>query len=215
MPAPPPRLPKSADLYERWRARSAELEELERSSQEKLRLADLWSCQLQEIEAVAPAPAEDFQLENERRVLRNVVRIEETAGAAYAALYDAPESATAQLRIVTRRLEELARIDDGIADVIGTLQPAPIAVDEAAHALRRYLGKLEADPGRLDQVETRLAALEKLKRKYGATVEEVLAFLHDVRKQLATVENSNERRVLPCARKPTACRLLTSRRRGS
>jgi DNA repair protein RecN (Recombination protein N) len=185
-----------ADLHEHWRARSAELEEWERSSQEKLRLADLWSFQRQEIEAVSPVPAEDLQLENERRVLRNVVRLEEAASAAYEALYEAPESVTAQLRTVIRRLEELGRIDASIADVIGTLQPAPIAVDEAAHALRRYLGKLEADPGRLDQVETRLAALEKLKRKYGATVEEVLAFLHDVRKQLATVENSNERRVL-------------------
>jgi DNA repair protein RecN (Recombination protein N) len=185
---------ETAELYERWRTRSAELEELDRSAQEKLRLADLWSFQRQEIEGVAPLPAEDLQLENERRVLRNVVRLEETAGAAYVALYEAPESATAQLRTVIRRLEELARIDEGISDVLAALQPAAIAVDEAAHTLRRYLGKLEADPGRLDQVEARLAALEKVKRKYGATVEAVLAFLEEVRTQLDAVEHSSERR---------------------
>ena len=185
---------ETADLYARWRTRSVELEELDRSSQEKLRLADLWSFQRQEIETVAPLAGEDVQLENERRVLRNVVRLEETASAAYTALYEAPESATAQLRIVTRRLEELARIDEGVTEVLAALQPAAIAVDEAAHVLRRYLGKLEADPGRLDQVEARLAALEKVKRKYGATVEQVLAFLEEVRTQLAAVENSGERR---------------------
>src|SRR5207244_9695649 len=57
-----------------------------------------------------------------------------------------------------------------------------------------YLGKLEADPRRLDEVEARLAALEKLRRKYGATIEEVLVFVEDVRRQLAAAETSSERR---------------------
>ena len=82
---------------------------------------------------------------------------------------------------VAKRLEELARIDRKHAEVVAALQPASIAVDEAAHALRHYLGKLEADPARLDEVESRLAAIEKLKRKYGATIDEVLAFLEDAR----------------------------------
>lgn len=183
-----------ASLYDRWRAANAELEELDRSAQERLRLADLWSFQAKEIEAVAPRAGEDAELENDRRILRNVVRLEGTASAAYAALYDAPENVTAQLRTVVRRLEELARIDESIKDVLATLQPAAIAVDDAAHALRHYLAKLEADPARLDEIESRLAALEKLRRKYGATVEEVLSFLEDVRRKLAAVEHSSERR---------------------
>jgi DNA repair protein RecN (Recombination protein N) len=185
---------ETAALYERWRTASAELDELDRTEQGKLRLADLWSFQRAEIEAVAPSPGEDTRLENEKRVLRNVVRLAETANDAYAALYDAPESATAQLRIVTRRLEELGRIDESAREILSALQPATIAADEAAHALRHYLGKLEADPARLDQVETRLAALEKLRRKYGATIEETLKFLDEARQQLAAVETSAERR---------------------
>src|SRR5689334_20383761 len=73
-----------AALYTRWNAASAELAELDRTAQEKLRQADLWSFQRNEIEAVNPQLGEDLQLENERRVLRNVVRLQETAGAAYA-----------------------------------------------------------------------------------------------------------------------------------
>ena len=89
---------EAAGLYQAWRAAQAELDELDRTAQEKLRLADLWSFQAKEIEAVNPQPGEDSELENDRRVLRNVVRLEETANAAYASLYDAPESAAAQLR---------------------------------------------------------------------------------------------------------------------
>src|SRR5712691_466043 len=189
---------ETAAHYERWRTLSAELEGLDRTQQEKLRLADLWTFQRKEIEAIALGPGEDTDLENERRVLRNVVRLGETAGVAYSALYDAPESVAAQLRVVMRRLEELGRIDEAANQILSALQPATFAVDEAAYALRHYLGKLEADPGRLDEVEARLAALEKLRRKYGPTIEEVLKFFEDVTRQLAAVETSAERREALC-----------------
>src|SRR5665213_171027 len=181
-------------LYARWNGASQELAELERTSQEKLRQADLWTFQRNEIEAVNPLAGEDAQLDNERRVLRNVVKLEETAGAAYSALYEDPASVTAQLHAVVKRLEELGRIDESMQDVVATLEPARIAVDEAAHSLSHYLGKLEADPARLEEIETRLAALEKLRRKYGTTIEEVIAFRDDVAQNLAAVESSGERR---------------------
>jgi len=192
----------AAALFREWRRASSELEELDRTAQEKLRLADLWSFQLKEIESVSPRAGEDSELENERRVLRNFVRLEESANAAYAALYDAPESAAAQLRSVMKRLEEISRIDESIAPILASVQPAAIALDEGAHALRHYLARLEADPARLDEVESRLAALEKLKRKYGATVEEVLAFQERARADLRGVETSNDRR--EALRKKTA-----------
>src|SRR5262249_15933483 len=77
-----------AELFNQWRDTSAELEDLDRTAQEKLRLADLWEFQRKEIEATAPKSGEDAELEHERRVLRNVVRLQETAAAAYAALYE-------------------------------------------------------------------------------------------------------------------------------
>ena len=75
-----------------------------------------------------------------------------------------------------------------------SLRPAQIAVDDAAHELRHYLGKLEADPARLEEVESRLAAIDKLKRKYGGTLEEILRFLEQVKANIAAVETSGERR---------------------
>ena len=187
-------LDRAAAAYAAWQRTAAELAELDRTEQEKLRLVDLWQFQRKEIEAVAPLPGEDAGLENERAVLRNVSRLAAAAAAAYEALYDAPESAAAQVSAAGKRIEELARIDSAAAAIAETLGPARIAIDEASHALRAYAAKLESDPARLEAVEARLAAIEKLKRKYGATLEEVAAFLGQVRAQLDQVEHAGERR---------------------
>jgi DNA repair protein RecN (Recombination protein N) len=95
---------------------------------------------------------------------------------------------------VEKRLEEMARVDPGAAEIAEQLRPAALAVEEASRALSRYLSRLEADPARLDQVEERLAAIEKLKRKYGASIEEVLAFLESVQAHLSAAESSSGRR---------------------
>ena len=111
-----------------------------------------------------------------------------------------PESATAQLRIVLKRLEELARIDEERPRCWRRCSPPRSRWKRPPHALRHYLGKLEADPARLDEVK-RAGALEKLKRKYGATIDEVLAFLEDVR--AATDRGGNFQRAADrvCAKK--------------
>jgi DNA repair protein RecN (Recombination protein N) len=96
--------------------------------------------------------------------------------------------------VASRRLEELARIDATAAGMVETLKPAILAVDEVSFTLRDYLGKLEADPERLDQVEARLAGIDKLKRKYGTSVEQILEFLEQVRSHLALSEDAGERR---------------------
>ncbi len=183
-----------AELFRQWRQFQRELEELDRSEQEKLRLADLWSFQRKEIEAAALKPGEDVELENERLVLKNVARLQESANAAYSALYDSPESASAQVRIALKKLEDLCRIDGSLQGVVETLKSAAIGVDEASDALRDYLDRLEADPDRLENVESRLELIDRLKRKYGSTLDDVLAFLETVRAQMEAVENAGERK---------------------
>lgn len=189
-----PHLAETARLFHDWRACSAELEELDRTEQEKLRLADLWSFQRKEIDSARLKPGEDAELERERLVLHNIERLEEGASAAYAGLYDAPESASAQIRIASRRLEELARIDPGLAELPAGLKSAAISLEEVVYTLRDYLGRLEADPVRLDAIESRLALIEKLKRKYGGSIAEILAFLDDVSGKLEALESASERR---------------------
>ena len=183
----------AAAAYRGWRAASAELQELENSEQEKLRALDLWTFQRREIESAAVEPEEDAALERERRVLQNVQRLEEAAAAAYAALYDSPESAVVLARQAARRVDELCRIDPVLEGLREHLKAADLSLQEAAYGLRDYLSKLEANPQRLEEVEARLAALDRLKRKYGASLAAVIEFLANVRRQIAAVENAGER----------------------
>lgn len=187
-------LAEIAEVFSRWRACGAELEALEKAEQERLRLADLWSFQRREIEAASLVAGQVQALEQERLVLQNVVRLQEAATTAYSALYDSPESAFAAVRSAIRRLDEICRIDASLTETLETLKPAEIVIDEASHTIRDYLSRLEADPSRLEEVEARLAMIEKLKRKYGRGVEEILAYLEEVRANLDAAESADQRR---------------------
>jgi DNA repair protein RecN (Recombination protein N) len=186
-------LGRVAALHGQWRAAGLELEELERSEQERLRLADLWEFQRREIESTCLESGEDLALENERRVLLNVQRLEEMAGAAYAAAYDSPESALTLTRTALKRVDEVCRIDGSLEAAREHLRNAALSLEEASYALRDYLGRLEANPARLEEIESRLAAIDRLKRKYGQSVAAVLGFLDEVRGHLASVENTGDR----------------------
>lgn len=185
---------KVAATFREYRDCAAQLEELDRVEQETLRLADLWSYQQREIDDAAPKPGEDEQLEQERRVLLNVAKLREHAGAAYEGLYDSPAAAVALIRQARRRIDEIVRIDPALEAAAATLEPAEISIREASHALASYLASLEFDPQRVEEVEARLAVLDKLKRKYGASLADVLAYKEEVRAKLSAVETAGTRR---------------------
>jgi DNA repair protein RecN (Recombination protein N) len=187
-------LQRVGSAYAEWRAIREKLEDLSRNEQEKLRLLDLWTFQRNEIDSVKPRAGEDIELEAERKVLQNVTRLQESAAAAFGSLYEAPDSATTQLRQAAKRLDELIRIDSTLGEAGSALKQASVLVEEVAYSLRDYLGRLEADPGRLEDVENRLAALDRLKRKYGGSLDEVIAFHDDVAGKADEVENASEHR---------------------
>ncbi len=215
-------LDRVADLYEQWRVSAAELEELERNEQEKLRLLDLWQFQRKEIESAELEAEEDAALENERRVLQNVQKLEEAATAAYSAVYEGEESALSLARTALKRVDELCRIDSSLESLREHLKSADLSLQEASYGLRDYLSKLEGNPGRLEEVESRLEAIARLKRKYGQSIAAILSFLEDVRRQIASVENASERmeelrreRTRLATEFESAAAILTARRRAA
>jgi len=185
---------ETAAAYGEWRRAGDELARLAASEQERLRLMDLWKFQRREIEEAAPRPGEDEALERERRILQNITRLEENTNAAYAALYEAEDAALVRLQQAIRSLEEACSYDKSLLPIRESLEPAAIALEEAARELQHYIGRLEVDPGRLDEIEDRLAAIDRLKRKYGSTVEEILAYLEEITRKLDETETSEERR---------------------
>lgn len=181
------------EIYAAWRRVANQIAELESQDQEKLRLLDLWQFQKNEIETAELRAGEDAELEAERRIQQNAGRLIETAGAAYEALYEAPESASTVARSVAKKLDELARIDESMLAVRQALDPALLALEDVAYSLRDYLGRVEANPDRLEEIEARLAAIDKLKRKYGGSMERIIAFGEDVARRIAEVETAGER----------------------
>lgn len=167
--------------------------ELERGEQDKLRLLDLWSFQQKEIEAAhLEAADEDAKLEAEKRVLANAEKLQASALNAYELLYNAEHSAAGSLAAASRQVEELARYDESFREAVSTLASARIAVEDLGSNLQRYAEGIDASPQRLAQIEDRLALLDRLKRKYGATLAEVVAFGAEVAGKIRDVENRDE-----------------------
>ena len=181
-----------ASVYAQWTEAGRRLDVLRSSEQERLRLLDLWKFQHQEISQARIQPGEDAALEEEKRVLANLARIQQAGGAAYEALYESSGSAAAQVKAAERALEELARFDTTFTGLAQSLHGARISLEEAAFEIRKYLDRLEANPDRLSEVEDRLALLDKLKRKYGPSLEQMMAFGEQVASQLAELESSED-----------------------
>ena len=181
-----------ADLYKEWRKTCRKLASLLENEQEKLRLLDLWRFQKNEIEGAQLKTGEDDALEAERKVLQNTTRLQENASAAFELLYESESSAISLLRRAMKRLDDIVRIDESLSSSSTGLKQAEIAMEESVWTLRDYLEKLEADPRRLEDIETRLDALDRLKRKYGGSLEAVIAFHDQVTRQLDEIEHASE-----------------------
>jgi DNA repair protein RecN (Recombination protein N) len=180
------------DAYARWRGAEAKLNELIEGEQDRLRMVDLWSYQRKEIESARLEPGEDEALETEKRVLANAEKLYAAAMGAFEQLYEGGASAEVSLRAAVRNVEELARYDGRFAEAAQQLESARATVGDVGASLRDYAEGINASPERLGEIEDRLAAIDRLKRKYGQTVAEVIAFGEDVARKLAEVEDKDE-----------------------
>jgi DNA repair protein RecN (Recombination protein N) len=182
--------------FAHWKELEAKIHELRNVEQDRLRLMDLWSFQTKEIESAGiKDPQEDVSLETEKRVLANSERLFAGATAAQELLYEAEVSAETLLGGALRHVEDLAKFDEQFREMAGQLAAAKASVEDAAATLRDFAGKVTASPERLGEIEDRLAALDRLKRKYGASLGEVIAFGEDVAGKLADLENRDARLV--------------------
>lgn len=181
-----------AAAYAQWRDAQTKLDDLLQGEQDRLRMVDLWSYQSKEIEAVRLEAGEDEALETEKRVLANAEKLYAAAMSAFDQLYEGGASAEAALRAAQRNVDELARYDARFNDAVQQLAAARATVGDVSATLRDYAEGINASPERLAEIEDRLALLDRLKRKYGATVAEVITFGEDVARKLSEVEDRDE-----------------------
>lgn len=169
-------------IYGVLRQLEDDLASLRAGAEEIQRRHELDTFQLAEIDGVDPQPDEEEALEAERRILDNAERLLSTAGAAEDALYG-EDGVYDRLASALRLVDELARIDPEVEPLTNELRSAQVAVAEAATSLQDYRNRVEMDPERLETVRERLGAFEHLKRKYGGSMEAVIAHRDVLRKR--------------------------------
>lgn len=204
---------------------AASLKKLMRDASEKERLADMLTFQAQEIGAARLKPGEEEKLEKRLALLENAEKIKTSVETAYALVYRGGAhgvSAQEALLQAAEAMERIAPISDGAASLAGRLREIYYAAQDAGYELQAQLDELDFEPGLLDKIAGRLDLIRRLERKYGATVEEVVAYGRSVSERLSALESS-EASIAALkkqyreadARLRQACEALSARRRDS
>ena len=181
-----------AEIYAGWkektRLRAERAEEIENIG-ERL---DLLRWQEKEIAEAELNEGEDEELEAEIRRLSHSERLVENAGEASNLLSEDGEegiSVLSALSRITGALDEIARYDDGLSNAQTMIEEAYISLQEASYEVRDYLDAIDADPARLDRIQTRMDVIDRLKKKYGGSIVAVLERLTSVRSELECIDN--------------------------
>ena len=185
-------LEATSAVYARWKEIANRIEEFERDEQDRLHLLDLWSFQRREVEEAKLKAGEDERLESEKLVLANAEKIYSAAMNAFDLLYEGANSTASSLRAAQKHIKELAGYDAKFHEALAALDAARISVEDVGATVRDYAGGIQASPEHLSEIEDRLAILDRLKRKYGPTLDDVIRSGEEVRGRLAAMENKDE-----------------------
>ncbi len=182
-----------ADAFAGWTRVRGQVEELRRAERDKASRLDLITFQLGEIEKVAPLPGEDEQLAAARHVLANADRLSRLCADAYDALYEGEHAALAALATAWRKVAELAALDPTFQPYVDARDGIKSQLEDLAYFLRSYAADIDASPERLQEVEDRLAALERLKKKHGGSLQEVIERRRALARERELMETSADR----------------------
>lgn len=182
-----------ASLHQRVSALRAERDTLRLDERQKAARLDLLTFQRDEIERVRPEPGEDDALASERLLLANAEKLQRLSAEGYEILYDRDESVLRGLAAVWKRVADLAAVDPKAQPYLEARAGVVSQLEDLAFFLRDYAARIDASPGRLREVEDRLAALDRIKKKYGPTLAEVLAHRDRCRDDLDALASSDQR----------------------
>ena len=175
-----------------------ELKALEKDEQERARREEFLRFQLEEISRAQLKEGEETELERERDILGSAEKLKTISYEAYRALYEEDASGRAtpaldKLNEAAQAIKKLVEIDPSLKPQLDSLEATIDGLTDTARGIRAYSDGLEYDPNRLEEIETRLEIIRGLKRKYGQSISEVLAYLAKAQKELDEVSNSAER----------------------
>jgi DNA repair protein RecN (Recombination protein N) len=172
------------DIFAKLQTAEVRLSELESDHARKVERLDLLAFQHDEIQKCDPKPGETELLREKIDVLSNAAKLLETARHGYEALYESETSVLSTIAQIQRTLREAAQHDSRLVPQTEQMETARISLQDIAYALRGYSDKLDADPQELERAQTRLAALERLHRKYGP---DLLEHVQKVRREMDSI----------------------------
>lgn len=177
-------------IFSSWRAQVKNLEDKKRSQLENEQRLDMLRWQEQEISQADLKPNEDAELETELRKLSNAEKISAHVEESCQLLNgDSDFNVLTALAKVEKNLNDVAKYDEKLNPARKLLEDAAISLQEAYSDIHSYAETLEFSPATLDALQTRLNTIWQLKRKYGDSVEKILAHLQKVRSEIAAIEN--------------------------
>ena len=176
-----------AATWRTYRKIAEKLAALECGARDAERQRDLLTYQLDEIAAAGLVPGEDEELERERNLLVHAERLLQKTSSAYELLYDAEEAVLGTLGMVRAALLDAAGVDTSLKPLAENIDAAVLQLEDAALTLRDYAARIESDPLRLQSIEDRLELIRKLKKKYGATIAEILNCRDNMAAELHTL----------------------------
>ena len=194
-------LPQREELSKKvteWRNAHKTLQSLQHNLREQERRAEFLRFEIEEIEKANLRPGEIEELEEERKILNNAERLRELCTLIYGSIKgsdlsgDDFKSALDQLRVAQRSISELVRLDKSLEEYADNLSEAIYQLEDVATSISSYESDIEDDPRRLADIEERLDLITKLKRKYGATIEEILQHGAKDQAELETIVNRDE-----------------------
>ena len=181
-----------ADRHRRWLAVRRELDAQGQEDAERFQLIDILRFQIDELERAKLVVGEDERFEDERRRLNNVEKLTTLCSESFALIYEDSDSAITRMRRAARQVEELSGFEPKFEQYLDGLETSRTLLEDLAFSLRDYADKLEFSPARLEEIESRLAELSRLKRKYGGSIETCLEHLARSQDKLRQIERSDE-----------------------
>src|SRR5664280_3174561 len=181
-----------AEIYYQYQQVRTQIEKLKNLRSSREEKTDLFKFQLKEIQDINPQPAEDTALADEKKVLVNYQKISGWANLAYDLLYGEKDSAIVKLKEVQNQVKEIKKIDANLKLADTDIESSFITLQEAALILRDYSKNLFFDSERLSAIDERLELLNRLKRKYGGSLEGVLRRKQEIEEDLKRVFSVEE-----------------------
>ncbi|SFF54568.1 DNA replication and repair protein RecN [Halobacillus alkaliphilus] len=179
-------------VYEKYRTLVNRYKELSENEQEMAQRLDLLEFQLRELQEAELQPKEDEELSEERTKLNNYEKIYQGIHDAYYSLYGEQKGLDWLSHAMTS-LESTGDFDDSLAKMSEELSNSYYLIEELTFQLSSQMENLEFDPERLNQIESRLNELNRLKKKYGADVEEMLEYASRIEEEIDEIKNKDSR----------------------